>query len=312
MKIDIHTHIIPENWPDLENKFGYGGWISLDHYKKNEAKMIKNGKSFRIIECNCWDPLVRIDECKKNNVDVQVLSTIPALFNYWAKPDDALFTSKFINDHISMIVNDHPKHFLGLGTLPMQDEKKAILELERCIKELGLAGIQIGSNINGLNLNEPSVLSIFEVAREMGASVFVHPWDIMGKDEMEKYWLPWLVGMPAETSRAICSMIFGGVFEQLPDLRVAFAHGGGAFPATVDYLGKFWVDSLVHDMDMLRYLIDKVGDKKITLGSDYPFPLGEQIPGSMIEKSQLKSSIKENILYKNALDWLGLSHDHFS
>ena len=301
MKIDIHTHIIPENWPDFESKFGYGGWISLDHYKKNEAKMIKNGKSFRIIECNCWDPLVRIDECKKTNVDVQVLSTIPALFNYWAKPDDALFTSKFINDHISMIVNDHPKHFLGLGTLPMQDEKKAILELERCIKELGLAGIQIGSNINGLNLNEPSVLSIFEVAREMGASVFVHPWDIMGKDEMEKYWLPWLVGMPAETSRAICSMIFGGVFEQLPDLRVAFAHGGGAFPATVgriqhgfnvrpdlcavdndvapiDYLGKFWVDSLVHDMEMLRYLIDKVGDEKITLGSDYPFPLGEQIP----------------------------------
>ena len=335
MKIDIHTHIIPENWPDFESKFGYGGWISLDHYKKNEARMIKDGKSFRIIECNCWDPLVRIDECKKTNVDVQVLSTIPALFNYWAKPDDALFTSKFINDHISMIVNDHPKHFLGLGTLPMQDEKKAILELERCINELGLAGIQIGSNINGLNLNEPSVLSIFEVAREMGASVFVHPWDIMGKDEMEKYWLPWLVGMPAETSRAICSMIFGGVFEQLPDLRVAFAHGGGAFPATVgriqhgfnvrpdlcavdndvapiDYLGKFWVDSLVHDMEMLSYLIDKVGDKKITLGSDYPFPLGEQIPGSMIEKSGLKSSIKENILYKNALDWLGLSHDHFS
>ena len=152
MKIDIHTHIIPENWPDLESKFGYGGWISLDHYKKNEARMIKNGKSFRIIECNCWDPLVRVDECKKNNVDVQVLSTIPALFNYWAKPDDALFTSKFINDHISMIVNEHPKHFLGLGTLPMQDEKKAILELERCIKELGLIGIQIGSNINGLTL----------------------------------------------------------------------------------------------------------------------------------------------------------------
>ena len=178
MKIDLHTHIIPENWPDFESKFGYGGWISLDHYKKNKAKMIKNGKSFRIIECNCWDPLVRIDECKKNNVDVQVLSTIPALFNYWAKPDDALFTSKFINDHISMIVNDHPKHFLGLGTLPMQDEKKAISELERCIKDLGLTGIQIGSNINGLNLNEPSVLSIFEVAREMGASVFVHPWDL--------------------------------------------------------------------------------------------------------------------------------------
>ena len=335
MKIDIHTHILPETWPDLERKFGYSGWISLEHHTKNSAKMMKNGKCFRVIECNCWDPLTRIEECSETNVDVQVLSTVPAMFNYWAKPADTLFVSKLINDHIAMVVDEHPKNFLGLGTLPMQDEKIAIKELERCIKDLGLVGIQIGSNVNGVNLNEKSIFSILEAARDLDASIFIHPWDIMGRDEMEKYWLPWLVGMPAETSRAICSMIFGGVFEQLPDLRVAFAHGGGSFPATIgriqhgfdvrpdlcavdsdisplDHLGKFWVDSLVHDIDMLEYLIDKVGDTKIILGSDYPFPLGEESPGMMIENSDLLISTKNNILFKNAMDWLGLSRGHFS
>ena len=296
--------------------------------------MMKNGKCFRVIECNCWDPLTRIEECSETNVDVQVLSTVPAMFNYWAKPADTLFVSKLINDHIAMVVDEYPKNFLGLGTLPMQDEKIAIKELERCIKDLGLVGIQIGSNVNGVNLNEKSIFSILEAARDLDASIFIHPWDIMGRDEMEKYWLPWLVGMPAETSRAICSMIFGGVFEQLPDLRVAFAHGGGSFPATIgriqhgfdvrpdlcavdsnisplDHLGKFWVDSLVHDIGMLEYLIDKVGDTKIILGSDYPFPLGEESPGMMIENSDLRTSTKNNILFKNAMDWLGLSHGHF-
>jgi len=334
LKIDIHTHILPETWPDLERKFGYSGWISLEQHTKNSAKMMKNGKCFRVIECNCWDPLTRIEECSETNVDVQVLSTVPAMFNYWAKPADTLFVSKLINDHIAMVVDEYPKNFLGLGTLPMQDEKIAIKELERCIKDLGLVGIQIGSNVNGVNLNEKSIFSILEAARDLDASIFIHPWDIMGRDEMEKYWLPWLVGMPAETSRAICSMIFGGVFEQLPDLRVAFAHGGGSFPATIgriqhgfdvrpdlcavdsdisplNHLGKFWVDSLVHDIDMLDYLIDKVGDTKIILGSDYPFPLGEESPGMMIENSDLRTSTKNNILFKNAMDWLGLSHGHF-
>ena len=334
MKIDIHTHILPETWPDLDRKFGYSGWISLEHHTKNSAKMMKNGKCFRVIECNCWDPLTRIEECSETNVDVQVLSTVPAMFNYWAKPADTLFVSKLINDHIAMVVDEYPKNFLGLGTLPMQDEKIAIKELERCIKDLGLVGIQIGSNVNGVNLNEKSIFSILEAARDLDASIFIHPWDIMGRDEMEKYWLPWLVGMPAETSRAICSMIFGGVFEQLPDLRVAFAHGGGSFPATIgriqhgfdvrpdlcavdsdisplNHLGKFWVDSLVHDIDMLDYLIDKVGDTKIILGSDYPFPLGEESPGMMIENSDLGASTKNNILFKNAMDWLGLSDGHF-
>ena len=334
MVIDIHTHILPKNLPDLEKKFGYGGWISLEHNPDGTANMIKNGKHFRVVECNCWDPSARLEDCQDSGVDLQVLSTIPVMFSYWADPKHTHTLSRILNDDIAHTVNENPKRFAGLGTIPMQDANLAIDELERCINELGLSGVQIGSNINGENLSSSNFYPIFEAASDLDASIFVHPWDIMGKDQMEKYWLPWLVGMPAETSRAICSMIFGGVFERLPNLRVAFAHGGGAFPATIgriqhgfnsrpdlcaidnnvdptDYLGKFWIDSLVHDIDMLQFLIGKIGDRKIALGSDYPFPLGEMKPGSLIRNSELTDQVKENLLYKNALDWLSFQNDYF-
>jgi len=199
------------------------------------------------------------------------------------------------------------------------------------MSDLGLAGVEIGTNVNQMNLDDELLFSVFEAAQDLNAAIFVHPWDMMGQDNLKKYWLSWLVGMPAETSRAICSMIFGGVFERLPNLRVAFAHGGGAFPAIlgrvqqgfevrpdlcavdnkidpIKYLGKFWVDSLVHDNDALDYLINKVGIDKIALGTDYPFPLGELEPGGLITNSSLSIDDKQKLLSQNALDWLGLEN----
>jgi len=325
---------MPETMPKWAEKFGYGGFISLDHHKPCCARMMMDDKFFREIESNCWDPEVRMKECDHFSVDVQVLSTIPVLFSYWANPQDCLQVSKFLNDHIADIVRRYPKRFVGLGTVPMQSPSMAIKEMERCVKDLGLAGIEIGSHINDWNLNDENLFPFFEAAQELGASIFVHPWDMMAKDKMEKYWLPWLVGMPAETSLAICSMIFGGVFEKLPNLKVAFAHGGGSFPATIsriehgfnvrpdlcavdnnknpkDYLGKFWIDSLVHDQRMLDYLIDLVGADKIALGTDYPFPLGELEPGKLIHSMPYPKDVKETLLSGSALNWLGLEKNSF-
>ena len=327
-RIDIHTHILPDQLPNYKEKFGYGDFLRIQPCNCKIAKLYKGNNFFRDIESNCWDPETRINECNQKNVTVQVLSTVPVMFNYWAKPEDCLEISKFLNDHIADICKKYPTRFVGLGTIPMQNHDLAIQELKRC-KEIGLAGVQIGSHINDLTLDHKDFFPIFETAAEIGACIFVHPWDMVGQDLMKKYWLPWLVGMPAETSLAICSFIFGGILERLPKLRVAFAHGGGSFPGTIgriehgfmvrpdlvaidnkinprEYCGKFWVDSLVHDPVALQTIVDLFSDSKVVLGSDYPFPLGEDSPGKMIMEMNWDTEKKDKILWKNAIEWLGI------
>lgn len=327
-KIDIHTHIMPEKIPNWYEKFGYGDFITLQHHKPCCAKMIKGEEMFREVEHNSWSTEQRIKEMDDTDVTVQVLSTIPVLFNYWAKAQHALETSRFFNDHIAECVSNQPDRFMGLGTLPMQNIDLAIREMERCVKELKLPGIEIGTHVNQVNFSDNRFQPFWEAAEAMNVSIFIHPWDMMGQSEMQKYWLPWLVGMPAETSRAICSLIFGGVFEKYPRLKFAFAHGGGSFPATVgriqhgfdvrpdlcavdnpikpkDYLGKFWIDSLVHDEDTLDFVLQIVGEDRMCVGSDYPFPLGEHHPGKLIEENIQNELVKKKLLWDNAMEWLG-------
>ena len=320
LKIDIHTHILPENWPNLKERYGYGGFVQLDHCD-GCSRMLIDGEHFRDVSHNCFDPKIRIEECDKYDVDVQVLSTVPVMFSYWAKSKDTADLSMILNDHIADLVTKFPKRFIGLGTLPMQDAELSIKELERLKNIKGITGVQIGSHINGWNLDDPRIFPILEAAENLDLSIFVHPWQMLGSDRMNLYWLPWLVGMPAETALSICSLIFGGVFERLPKLRIAFAHGGGAFPSIIgrlehgynvrpdivathnkhnprDYLGKFYLDSLVHEPAVLQYMIDLFGADCIALGSDYPFPLGEKHPGKMIKDMKLKKDIT-NWLYAN-------------
>jgi aminocarboxymuconate-semialdehyde decarboxylase len=344
LKIDLHTHILPREWPDLDAKYGYPGFVRLDHYQPCCARMMIGERVFREITDNVWEPARRLEEMDRANVAMQVLSTVPVMFSYWAKPADALDLSRRLNDHIAEVVRANPNHFAGLATIPLQDPDLAARELERCVHELGLRGAEIGTHVDAnehfgrldpLNLDNAALQPVWSTAEQLGAAIFVHPWDMVGKKRMPKYWLPWLVGMPAETSLAICSMIFGGVFERFPKLRVAFAHGGGAFPFTIgriehafhvrpdlcaidnkatprSYLATatepahFYVDSLVHDADALRLLINLFGARRVALGSDYPFPLGEARAGQLIESMNLGSEEAEQLLSMSAREFLGL------
>jgi len=327
--IDIHTHLLPRELPRWSP-------IRLEHLDARRARMLReDGTLFREIGSNAWDPGERLAYCDGNGVGLQVLSTVPVLFGYSLAAGRARDLSQYLNDHIAGICQKTPRRFAGLGTLPLQDPDLAVRELERCVRELGLSGVQIGSHVGAWNLSEPALFPVFARAAELGAAVFVHPWDMMGQEQMAKYWLPWLVGMPAEGARAICSVIFGGVLERLPSLRIAFAHGGGAFAGTLgriehgfharpdlvavdnpghppsQYLSRIYVDSLVHSERALRLLLDVFGADRIAIGSDYPFPLGEDPPGGVMKSMNLPRETRDRLASGTALEWLGRAADSY-
>lgn len=336
IKIDCHAHILPERWPSLKDRYGYGGFIELDHFTPGKARMMRDdGVFFRDIDENCWNPLAILRDMDAHGIDAMVLCTVPVLFSYWAKPEHTEDWCRFLNDHLAGVVKDHPQRFIGLGTLPMQDVDRAIREMERCVRELGMPGVEIGTNINGMNLDDRSLWPFWEAAQDMGAAIFVHPWEMMGAERTSRYFQQWLVGMPAETTLSMTSMIFGGVFDAFPQLRVMFSHAGGSFPFTVGrishgyharpdlcnvngvadpstYVSKFWVDSITHNADALRFLIALMGPDKIAYGTDYPFPLGDLEHGKFIDDMpDLSHAIKQQLFAGTVANFLQLDLERY-
>lgn len=268
-------------------------------------------------------PTGRAETMTAIGVDAQVVTLSPTMHWYPADPATAPDFARAANDALVAFVAQKPDRFIGLGYLPLQDPKAAIRELERCMGPLGLPGVMVGTNINGLDWDSPALFPVLEAASDLGAFVFFHPARGRADGWMPNYHLRNLIGNPLETTATIAALIFGGVLERLPHLRTCFAHGGGYSCFAVgrwdhgwrvrkeasaqiaklpsDYLSTLYFDSLTHSDKALRALIDQVGIGRVLLGSDYPAdmaapdPVGAVVQSPLITPLERRMILTENI-----------------
>ena len=303
--IDVHTHIVPAHIPDERGRGSL--WPSVSAIRHDEAVVVIDGKPFRTIDSRCWDTRRRLDDMARENVAIQVLSPMPELLSHWIAPADAEFLSSIVNEAIAGMVAAAPNHFIGLGMIAAQDPGGAGVALRR-VADLGLAGIEIGTHINGVPLGDESLWPIYEAAEANDLAIFVHPLHPCGLTRIGK---PTEVGIvasfPLEIAMAALSLMGGGVMNHFPKLRILLSHGGGALPSVLGrmemarkllpaidkVLGedawqvarRFWYDSNVYDPGTLEVLADRIGIDRLLVGSDYPFLIRQSHPGDFVEKA---------------------------
>ncbi|MBM3924616.1 MAG: amidohydrolase [SAR202 cluster bacterium] len=321
--IDIHAHFVPPAyWNTVDQGKKWHG-IGLERDKDNVEWPVRGPYRNRLWPMDRHTLEERISDMSSKGVDVQVLSTIPAW--YYPEPDakEIVGLHKACNDEVAKACKAYPQRYAGLAIIPMQDVKLAITELERSVTKLGLKGAMISDHIRGKTLEEPHFRPFWKAAEEMGALIFIHqggPTVVDGRTR--KYHLPNSIGNLVERSITYACLVFGGVMDQHPKLKVCLAHGGGYVCYGVgrmdagwrvrqetrgttkktpsSYLRKFYYDCLTHSEASLRLLIDTVGADRVVLGSDYPADMGIDWPTTWIlSMDSLTREEKEKILYKN-------------
>jgi len=331
--IDIHTHYVPNGWPDLAQETGANGpWPWLRSDSEREAMLMLGSAEFRPLRSNAWAAEERLAAMDADGVDVQVVSPTPVFFSYARDPKEAAKVSRIFNDLALEVCDPAPQRLIPFCQVPLQDTDAACRELDRSL-ENGHVGVEIGNHVGDRDLDDEGIITFLQHCADRNAAVFVHPWDMPTSPRLDRWMARWLVGMPGETHLSILSLILGGGFDRLPaHLRLCFAHGGGSFPywlgrmdnawhqrpdliATSEfppsqYLNRFSVDSVVFNDASLRLLTDVMGSEHIMLGSDFPYPLGERPAGNLIRKSAfLTQEQQSQILSSNAQKFLGMDVD---
>jgi aminocarboxymuconate-semialdehyde decarboxylase len=326
--IDIHTHVVPENFPAYAGSGRDVPWPSMAEAHACHRHVVVSGKVYRTVSEGCWSVPRRIEDMNAMHVARQALSPMPELLSYWLPLEDAKVLVRYLNEQIAAMVARAPQRFVGLGAVPLQDVDAAIDELQFIQKELGFAGVEIASHVNGTSIGDARFEPFFAAAEALDAAVFVHALRPAGQDRIVGPFPEQAVCFPGDIALACASMITGGVAARHPRLRIAFSHGGGAMAMLLPRLvhawqvlpkakealkespaataRRFYYDDLVFDAAALRFMIERFGPSQILLGSDYPFAMGEPEPVRALERAGLDADVRLAISAGNARRFLAL------
>lgn len=325
--IDMHAHFVPEKLPDLKSQFGGSGWPWIRHDSDQRATIMVDDIEYRPITSQAWDPQRRLLDMTADGVDIQIVSPTPLFFSYDRPPSVSVELVALYND----LLLDHCRGTSRLHALcqvPLQNLDDACAELDRCMAA-GFVGVEIGNHLGDVDADADLYVEFLQHCAATNAPVLMHPWEMFGGERTSRFMMGWTVGMPAETHLSMVSMILGGAFERLPgSLRLCFAHGGGSFAFLLgrldnawrrrdisrgkstrppgEYLDRFSVDSAVFDTRALRLLVEVMGDDRVMLGSDYPYPLGEERVGTLLRESGLLPVTVAQLAGGNALAFFNL------
>jgi aminocarboxymuconate-semialdehyde decarboxylase len=326
LAIDIHTHVVPHDFPAYPGPSGGSSWPSMAECSQcNHRNVMIDGKVFRTVSHECWDVRQRLQQMEATGISRQVLSPMPELLSYWMPAGDALVLCRHINQVIADMVSRAPQHFAALGCVPLQDPQLAARELERMMAQGIFRGVEIGTNVDGVVIGDPRFDPFFDAAESLGAAIFVHPLRPIGLDRLVgPPGLVQLVAFPSENAVAAASLITGGVLERHPNLRIAFSHGAGGFALTLPRLMAGWgqlglaqrrspieqartlfYDTLVYDEPTLSHLMATFGSTQLCIGTDHPFVIQETRPLQRLDGLNLDEATRTRLLSGNALRFLG-------
>lgn len=330
MIIDAHTHIVPEHFPDVGSRKASGRWPRMEHIEGSRANVLYGSSNFRTVQNGCWSVPKRIAEMPAHGVDKQVLSPMPRLLNYDLEVEDAIELTRWINDDIARMIDAAPDRFYGLGAIPLHHVDASIKELRR-IKEHGLLGVEVQTNIGGKNLGDAEFRPFLKELESLNLCIFSHAQNPTFEDRFVGEAGANGVGFPVENGLAAAGVLLGRVMVDCPNLRILFSHGAGVFTQLLprlqnqwqgggglkdvlpkspyEYAQMFYYDDIFFDNRTLRYLIEMVGMSQMVVGSDYPFGSGYRMahhPDVIFKELGLSAADFEAFSSKNCLRFLGV------
>ncbi len=326
MVIDVHAHIIVSEIARAADTSDQ--WRPNVLWEDSQQLVEFGGRRLNSALREFTDMEMILAEQDKAGVDKLVLTPWSSLFRYNADLDVSLEANKIQNDALAKIAQEHSDRVAALGTVPLQDSQAAVNELKRAMNELGLLGVEIGTNVNGTYLGDEQFRPFWAAAEELGAVIQIHPVPGVGGPTNRQYYLWNAFGNPAETTLTAAHMIFSGLLEEHPNLKICLFHGGGHLPYQIGrldrayemrtetqakisappstYLKKFYFDTITHSSEALTYLVNLVGVDQVLLGSDYPFDMGYDRPAEIVQALGLSAADEAKILAGNAQKLFGL------